>query len=282
MPDKRFYRRRMGPLEHLKIGTISLFDDGLHDFICMNAQHQLGNGSSVPPGVWVGSAQKIWLETGRQDPERKIRRSLEKLDRLGWLKRFHQQGRTGDYPILIARLVVRDQDGNDFWINAEATTDWRNPILVPHDTPRREASVKRPGRDREASGYLIDSICVDGNTLPIEAFLDYWNQHCGPLPKLLTFSEARKKKLQARIESNPNFMQDLQKALLLAGESNFLSGRVKDWKANADWFLENNKNIGKVLEGNYSNSNMEGKNVNRPSLTEKNLANRQQFLRDAQ
>ena len=106
---KSFYRRRLAVLEHLKAGVITIFDDGLHDIMCMKAQHQVGNGSAIPPGVWIGSARSLWLLSLRQDEERKIRRSLEKLERLGWIKRWMEQGRNGDYPILIARLVVRDK-----------------------------------------------------------------------------------------------------------------------------------------------------------------------------
>jgi len=162
---KRFYRRRMGAGDHIKSGEISFFDDGLHDFICMEAQHQVGNGSPVPPGIWIGSARTLWFLSHRQDDERKIRRSLEKLTRLGWYKRWHQQGETGDYPILINRLVVRDKDGNDFCVNAEDTTDWKHPVLVPLPDPRRDVSVRRPRGVREVSGHLIDGRLEDGNTL---------------------------------------------------------------------------------------------------------------------
>ena len=178
-----FYRRRLGAGDHIKSGEISFFDDGLHDFICMKAQHQVGNGSPVPPGVWIGSARTLWFLTCRQDEERKIRRSLEKLERLGWIKRWHRQGETGDYPILINRLVVRDQDGNDFSVNAEATKDWKHPVLVPLDDPRREASVRRPRSVRGVSGYYIDSRLVDSNTLsPVDALQRIWKEHHGILP----------------------------------------------------------------------------------------------------
>ena len=133
-----FYRRRFGAGDHIESGEISFFDDGLHDYICQKAQHQVGNGSPVPPGIWIGSARTLWFLSRRQDDERKIRRSLEKLERLGWYKRWHRQGETGDYPILINRLVVRDKDGNDFSVNAKETKDWRHPVLVPLPDSRRE------------------------------------------------------------------------------------------------------------------------------------------------
>ena len=144
MPSGPFYRRRIRILEHLKAGTITIFDDGLHDIMCMKAQHQVGNGSAIPPGVLIGSARSLWLDTGRCVPERMIRRRMEKLESIRWIKRWIKQGRNGDYPILIARLVVRDKDGNDFSVNAEDTTDWKHPVLVPLPGPRRDVTVRRP------------------------------------------------------------------------------------------------------------------------------------------
>ena len=161
---KAFYRRRLAVLEHLKAGTITIFDDGLHDIMCMKAQHQVGNASAIPPGVWIGSAHSLWLDTGRCVPERMIRRRMAKLESIGWIRRWTKQGKHGDYPILISRLVVRDQDGHDFSVNAEATRDWKHPILVPLDDPRRDVTVKRPRDDRDVTDHHIDRRLKDVNT----------------------------------------------------------------------------------------------------------------------
>lgn len=151
---KGFYRRRRGILEHLESGRISLFDAGTHDFLCLNAQSQTGTGSSIPPGVWIGSARKIWLLTRRQETERRIQRSLEKFERMGWIRRWWKKGQRGDYPILIARLAVRDVSGNDYLVNAEETADWRHPVLSPCVVRSGEPSVKRRRRVGEVSGSL--------------------------------------------------------------------------------------------------------------------------------
>lgn len=161
---KAFYRRRLAVLEHLKVGTITIFDDGLHDIMCMKAQHQVGNGSAIPPGVWIGSSHSLWLETGRCVPERMIRRRMAKLEEIGWIKRWTKQGKHGDYPILIARLVVRDKNGNDFSVNAEATKDWKHPVLVPLDDPRRDVTARRPRDDHDVTDHHIDRRLKDVNT----------------------------------------------------------------------------------------------------------------------
>jgi len=153
---KGFYRRRRGILEHLQTGQVTLFDAGLHDFVCLNAQSRLNSGSSIPPGVWVGSARKIWLLTSRRESERRIQRSLEKLERMGWIRRFHVHGQRGDYPILVARFVVSDCAGNDFIVCAEETTDWHTPALKPYIRHVMEPSAKRRRAVGKASPLLQD------------------------------------------------------------------------------------------------------------------------------
>ena len=201
---KGFYRRRRGILEHLQNGTITLFDAAVHDFLCLNAQSRVGIGSALPPGVWIGSAIKIWLLTGRHDCDRKIQRSLEKLERLGWIRRFFVQGRKGDYPILISRFVVADGCGNDFIVNADATIDWQNPILEPIDRTVGDASVKRRGIVTEVSPLLQDlENGGKGNTEPsarsqagsVDDFEAFWKTY----PLKVAKQDAKKawKKLKA-------------------------------------------------------------------------------------
>ncbi len=128
---KGFYKRRRGILEHLEAGEISLLDLAVHDFLCLRANAVVGNGSPLPPGVWIGSAKAIHALCPRQISLRAIQRSLEHLEKLRWLKRWVSPGRMGNYPILIARFHVHDLSSKEYVINAEATTDWRNPVLVP-------------------------------------------------------------------------------------------------------------------------------------------------------
>ena len=151
-----WYRRRRAILEHLLSGSITLFDAAIHDFICLNVQSRVAIGSSIPPGVWFGSARKIFLLTGRCDSERRIQRSISKLEKLNWIKRFHNQGVRGDYPILIEHFIVSDGEGHNFTINAAETTDWRDPVLEPIERHVSDASVKRRRTVAESSPLLQD------------------------------------------------------------------------------------------------------------------------------
>jgi hypothetical protein len=166
-PDPRgFYRRRRGILDHLQSGLITLFDASVHDFVCLNAQSRVGMGSGIPGGVWFGSARKIFLLTGRRESERQIQRSLSKLERLGWLKRFRLQGQRGDYAILVARFIVTDRDKGDFKVNAEETTDWRRPVFEPVVRLGSELTLKRQGTVTQASPLLPEFDIERNEDLP--------------------------------------------------------------------------------------------------------------------
>lgn len=112
-----WYPRRRGILEHLDKGTISLLDLAVHDFLCLICDHETG--------VAYASSEKIHALCPVEINARAIRRSLAKMERIGWIKRFCVRGRRGNYPILIAKYFVRDTSGNWMSVNAEKTTDLR-------------------------------------------------------------------------------------------------------------------------------------------------------------
>jgi len=169
-----WYPRRRGAGDHLATGKISLFDNGVHDFLCMNAQSRIDPTSKVPPGVWLGSARKIWLLTRRQGTERAIQRSLQKLERIGWIKRFRRPEQSGDYPILIAKFVVTGRAPERFLVNAMETADWKRPKLDLCTAPgtglspflqelvRRDIKPKPTAQKTEASKQFLKTYGVIG------------------------------------------------------------------------------------------------------------------------
>jgi hypothetical protein len=125
-----FYKRRRGILEHLESGKISLLDSGIHDFLSLKMNGVMGSGCSIPPGIVFASSRAICSQCSLGANEREVRRSLERLERLGWIKRWQTPGRHGNYPILIARASVHDSAGNEYRVNASETIDWREPVLI--------------------------------------------------------------------------------------------------------------------------------------------------------
>ncbi len=125
-----WYRRRRGVLEHVQSGEINLLELGIHDYLCLRANDQVDGGSdSVPVGVCFESARSIHGHCGRTVSERTVQRALDHLAALGWIKRWMERGKHGNYPILIARYSVQDARGNEYRISALETDDWRHPRL---------------------------------------------------------------------------------------------------------------------------------------------------------
>ncbi len=133
-----WYPRRRGILEHLDTGSISLLDLAVHDFLCLTADYRTG--------VAWSSSEKIHALCPAEINSRAIRRSLAKMEGLGWLKRFCVRGRRGNYAVVIARYFVRDASGSWMSVNAERTTDWRNVQFDPVHEP--SSLMSEPDRER--------------------------------------------------------------------------------------------------------------------------------------
>lgn len=83
-----------------------------------------------------------------------------------------------------------------------------------------------------------------------------WNATCAPsCPAIKGFNERRKAALkkQAKDWSIDQF-QDL---FTKVAQSDFLSGRVKEWRADFDWVFKGNNTL-KILEGSYQNHESQG------------------------
>jgi len=125
-----YYKRRRGILEHLESGRISLLELAIHDFLCLKMNCLIGTAATIPPGVCITSATAIHAVCPKQISERSIQRCLEHLEEIGWIKRWNERGKRGNYPILVCRQSVADLSGNEYRVSGEDTTDWHNPVLV--------------------------------------------------------------------------------------------------------------------------------------------------------
>lgn len=146
-----FYKRRRGIVEHLEGGKINLIDLAVHDYLNLKANLLIGSGSSIPPGICITSAAAIHAVCPGQISERAIQRSLEHLQRIGWIKRWNVRGKRGNYPVLVCRGSVHDLSGKEYRINGEDTTDWRDPKWTAVDelSPLREVTDTTVSGDRE-------------------------------------------------------------------------------------------------------------------------------------
>jgi hypothetical protein len=76
-----------------------------------------------------------------------------------------------------------------------------------------------------------------------------WN--ATSLPKCITLSSGRKEKLRQRLKSK-HFRENYKAAIEKLSKSSFAKGHSdKGWKVSIDWFLDNDTNYVKALEGKY-------------------------------
>jgi len=215
-----FYKRRRGILEHIEAGTIDLLESGIHDFLCLKANLVIGSDCSIPVGFVFTSAPAIRAHCKRVS-ERTIQRILEHLEVIGWIKTFRTRNQRGNYLTLICRASVHDLSGNEYRINGDATTDWRNPKYEPvgHLSPEtsnvvrkltglREVRVEK--RDKRQERAAKTAPLVDSRRQPfIEFAYKSFELHFGQKPSwqpkdwkqlknLLAATSASLDELQAR------------------------------------------------------------------------------------
>lgn len=83
-----------------------------------------------------------------------------------------------------------------------------------------------------------------------QSVVDLFHSICISFPKVRSLSDARKKAIKARL--NTYTMDDFKTVFENAEESSFLKGKNdRNWSANFDWLIAD-KNMAKVLEGNYA------------------------------
>ena len=92
--------------------------------------------------------------------------------------------------------------------------------------------------------------------IDFDKFLLFFNNQPN-LPSVQKLSDTRKKAILSRLKEYGK--ETLQKVIILANDSDFLTGKISDkdersFVANFDWILKPN-NFLKILEGNYQNKN---------------------------
>lgn len=87
-------------------------------------------------------------------------------------------------------------------------------------------------------------------SIEIQEVVDLYHSICVSFPSVKVISDARKKAIKARLETYS--LEDFKTVFENAESSSFLKGNNdRKWSANFDWLIAD-RNIVKVLEGNYA------------------------------
>ncbi len=125
-----------------------------------------------------------------------------------------------------------------------------------------ERDITPKEKDNTPKGEMISKPKID-----YQKFVNYWNNTCLDLPKVIKLTKSRKQAIRLRL--NEFGEDEILRAIDETASSDFLCGKVNDFTASFDWILKT-ANLTKILEGNYKNkksqSNYENQESSNPFL----------------
>jgi hypothetical protein len=96
------------------------------------------------------------------------------------------------------------------------------------------------------------SVTCDAVTRYNEAEVDYWNLHCGELPKALALNTKRLTQLNQR-RKDKFWVEHYEESVIRVASSDWCNGKSeRGWRATFDWMLQPDVVL-KIMEGKYDN-----------------------------
>lgn len=149
--------------------------------------------------------------------------------------------------------------------------------IIKDDITIKENKKKSPPLTREAKEKKeIATEVASPSQIPNFNFIvETWNNTCTRLPKIISLSDSRKRKIRIRWKEfselgNPEIV--FVKIVTKLNASNFCGGtNGHAWVASFDFLFDSPNNWRKILEGNYDNR--ETKAIEKPSLMQQNAEN---------
>ncbi len=170
-----------------------------------------------------------------QCSESKVSKAIKKLIDFGYVEQVSFDGRRRT---LQSRLVKNASLNNKNNYSDEHKMPASNSISNSENNPIIDTSCDEKRKNKKEDYSHCEEV--------INLFIDI----CKDLPKPMKLTDARRKAIHgaehdvAKIGGWEQFFNRVQ-------ESDFLSGRKCDWRADFDWVLKQNNRI-KIIEGKYS------------------------------
>jgi hypothetical protein len=115
-----FFKLRRGIEEHLFNGSLSFHDLGVYVTILLQANYYTGQ--------WWGSTPRLTATAPRSANARAVQRSIERLQKLGFLKVFRKShGTRGNYGVLINKFEPTIGALKGKWLNAALSGTYEKP-----------------------------------------------------------------------------------------------------------------------------------------------------------
>jgi predicted phage replisome organizer len=117
------------------------------------------------------------------------------------------------------------------------------------DRTASRTTVVVPEEDIEEDKDIEEDI-ISSPKIDYQQIVDLYHSICTSYPKVRSLSDARRKAIKARL--NTYSLEEFKTVFENAENSSFLKGKNdRNWAANFDWLIAD-KNMAKVLEGNYA------------------------------
>lgn len=213
--------------------TLSLW---VHILISVNHEPKKWKGREIEAGQMVTSIAHLAEECGLTI--RQARTALEHLKSTGEVT----CEATNKYTVI---TVVKwaDFQANSRECDKQGDNQADNQATSNRQTKRNRATTTKEykedknERNKEDNKYLT-ILCL-------------FNETCPSFAQVKTLSETRKKAISARLKKYT--IEDFKTLFEKAEASDFLKGNnSRNWSANFDWLIKD-RNMPKVLEGNYDN-----------------------------
>lgn len=114
--------------------------------------------------------------------------------------------------------------------------------------------------EEEKYNQLVKELKAKAEDGKVDEVINEYKLVCTDLPTIQKVTKERRQKVKARLKTFST--AEIFKCFNMVAESDFLSGRAGTWQASFDWLFANDKNIQKVLEGNYQNKSPTKKGFN--------------------
>ena len=125
----------------------------------------------------------------------------------------------------------------------------------PSCKPNSKSNVRQAEGEGEEEKE-VDLEVDKKNKTDFQSVVDLYHKICVSFPSVRSLSDARKKAIRARL--NTYTLEDFKTVFENAEASSFLKGsNDRNWSANFDWLIAD-KNMAKVLEGNYADKPKQG------------------------
>ena len=122
-----------------------------------------------------------------------------------------------------------------------------NETFIPQKKSKEKKS-KSDERKQNQTKAKSSSAAAEEPVCEYQKIINSFNDVCIDLPKVLSLTDKRKARIRNAVRTIGG---DLTGFFRLVEDSDFLTGRSGQWRADFDWITEPS-NIIKILEGNYS------------------------------